>query len=66
MGSHELRASSFERVAGPTSEERVVVSVRLPKELVKLIDHYAVDEDLFRQGAVERLLIRGLAAAGGD
>ena len=33
-----------------------VIHVRLPKELVKRIDHLAVDEDLYRQDTIKKLL----------
>jgi hypothetical protein len=37
-------------------EQREMVHVRLPKSLVREIDHLAVDWDTYRNGAVERLL----------
>lgn len=40
----------------PAELARVLVQVRLPKELVRVVDHLAVDEDLTRQAMVERLL----------
>ena len=40
--------------------ERVMMSVRLPKELIKKIDYLCVDRDAYRQDMVERLLRKGL------
>lgn len=41
-------------------EDRVLVQVRLPRELVKRLDHLAVDKDQTRQALVEDLLKIGL------
>ncbi len=38
------------------SDDMEVVHIRLPKDIVKQIDHLAVDEDLYRQGTIEKLL----------
>ena len=43
----------------PNSHEELI-HVRLSKELVKRLDHYAVDEDIFRQTAFERLIKKAL------
>lgn len=40
----------------PMSEDREMVHVRLDAELVKEIDHLAVDWRLYRSEAMERLL----------
>ena len=45
-------------------EDSEIVHVRLPKELIKKIDHLAVDEDLYRQGVFERLLVIALEVVG--
>ena len=45
-------------------EDSEIVHVRLPKELIKKIDHLAVDEDLYRQGVFERLLVIALDVVG--
>lgn len=37
-------------------DERIVMHIRVPKELTRQIDHLAVDWDMFRQEAVVRLL----------
>ena len=37
-----------------------MVHVRLPKELMRDVDHFAIDIDAFRSGAMERLLRIGL------
>ena len=37
-----------------------MVHVRLPKELMKQVDHLGVDWDEFRSGAMERLLRLGI------
>ena len=42
------------------SEATVVVHVRLPKDLVKKVDHLSVDWDMFRNEAVARLLEESL------
>jgi len=39
------------------SDDKEMVHVRLPRFLIKKIDHMAVDADLYRAGAVERILI---------
>lgn len=38
------------------NEQRETVHVRLPKRMVKQIDHLAVDADMYRQGMFEKLL----------
>lgn len=38
-----------------------VVHVRLPKTLVKGVDHVAVDEDLYRQDVIAQMLAAALA-----
>lgn len=40
----------------------VVVHVRLPKELIKELDHLGVDSGEFRPAVMERLLRAGLLA----
>ena len=40
--------------------ETEVIHVRLPKDLVKQIDHLAVDEEAYRQDVMSRLLAAGL------
>lgn len=40
--------------------ERVMVQVRLPKDLVRRIDHLSIDRDLFRAQMVEHLVREGL------
>jgi hypothetical protein len=37
-------------------QPRVLVQVRLPRDLVRLIDHLAVDHECYRVQMVERLL----------
>lgn len=44
------------------SEERRLVQVRLPKSLVRMLDHARIDCGLTRVEAIERLLHRGLNA----
>jgi hypothetical protein len=44
------------------TDDRVQVMVRLPRSLVKEIDHLAVDLDLFRGEAMALLLIDALDA----
>ena len=39
-----------------------VVHIRLRKDVIRQIDHLAVDEDLYRQGTIEKLLAIGLEA----
>lgn len=41
-----------------------VVHVRMPKALVKLIDHYSVEQGIYRQAAVATLCEAGLKAIG--
>ena len=43
-------------------ERKVLVQVRLPVDLVKVIDHLAVDWDVYRAEAMERLLRQALEA----
>jgi hypothetical protein len=38
-------------------DDKEMVHVRLPRSLVKRIDHMAVDADLYRAGAIERILV---------
>jgi metal-responsive CopG/Arc/MetJ family transcriptional regulator len=47
--------------AGEDSERRVPVMVRLPKELVREVDHLSVDLDMFRGEAMAILLREALA-----
>lgn len=42
------------------TEEKVLVQVRLPKSLVRQVDHLAVDHDLYRVHMVEQLLREAL------
>jgi hypothetical protein len=44
------------------THEVFVLQVRVPRELVKRLDHFAIDHDVFRPGAVEMLLREGLSA----
>ncbi|HEX9704479.1 MAG TPA: hypothetical protein VGA20_04480 [Gemmatimonadales bacterium] len=46
------------------SEERPMIHIRLPKSLVKRIDHLGVDWELGRARTVERLLADALASRG--
>ena len=39
------------------SQDRDMVHVRLPRSLIREIDHLAVDWDTYRAGAIERLLV---------
>lgn len=48
----------------PVSEDRMMVQVRLPRDLVRAVDHYAIEVDEYRAQAVERLLRAGLEAIG--
>jgi hypothetical protein len=45
---------------GSSESEKVTVQLRLPRELVRRIDHLTVDLDLFRNELVERVLLDGL------
>lgn len=47
-----------------TPKPRVLVQVRLPADLVRQIDHLAVDEDLFRGQTIEHLLCLALTERG--
>lgn len=40
--------------------DRVLVQVRLPKDLVKRIDHLSIDHDLYRAQMMERLVREGI------
>lgn len=40
--------------------EKIPVQVRLPKGLIRQIDHLAVDWDLYRNELIEQLLMEGL------
>ena len=40
--------------------DKVLVQVRLPKDLVKQIDHLCIDWDLYRAELVEQLLREGI------
>lgn len=40
--------------------DRMLVQVRLPRDLVKRIDHLCVDWDLYRVELIEQLLQEGL------
>jgi hypothetical protein len=42
--------------------ELVMLQVRLPRELVKALDHWCIDSEQTRAQAVERLLRQGLVA----
>ena len=41
----------------PTDSEREMVHVRLPKPLIRKLDHLAVDLDEYRSGAIEKILV---------
>ena len=45
-----------------SNKDLEVCHVRLSKELLKRLDHWAVEEDIFRREAVERLLTQALDA----
>lgn len=45
---------------GMKEERRKLVQVRLPVELVKELDHWAVESGVTRQEAVRQLIERGL------
>lgn len=38
------------------NEEQLIIHTRLPKRLVKLLDHYAIDLNLYRAEALARIL----------
>ena len=42
-------------------DRKKLIQVKLDVELVKAIDHYAVDRDIYRNAAVEELIRLGLA-----
>jgi metal-responsive CopG/Arc/MetJ family transcriptional regulator len=42
-------------------EDRPMIHIRLPKALVRRIDHVSVDLDIDRARTIERILERGLA-----
>lgn len=44
--------------------ETEVVHIRMPRELVKLIDHYAVEKGCFRFEAITELTRLGLKTTG--
>lgn len=44
-------------------DDLIMVQVRLPRELVREVDHWAIDQDLYRAHAVAALLRAGLDAA---
>lgn len=53
-------------MARPASPENTeVIHVRLPKHIIKQVDHFAVDEELYRQDAMSRLLALGLSMVSG-
>ena len=54
--------SVFPLKRNPRDAERIMIQVRLPRTLVRQIDHWAIDRDLNRQQAYEYLLRRGLEA----
>jgi plasmid stabilization system protein ParE len=37
-------------------EDQLVIHTRLPKRLVKLLDHYAIDRNLYRAEALQQIL----------
>lgn len=43
-----------------SEEQKVLVQVRLPKDLVRRIDHLSVDFDLYRAQMIEQLLREAL------
>ncbi len=45
---------------GSGESERVMLQVRLPKDLIKQLDHACIDWDLYRAELVEQLLRKGL------
>ena len=48
----------------PQPEPPILVQVRLPRKLVRRLDHFAIDEDLYRAQAVALLLAEALRARG--
>lgn len=40
--------------------EKVPVQVRLPRGLIRKIDHLAIDWDLYRNELIEQLLMEGM------
>lgn len=51
-------------VVKPDEQGRVLIQVRIPRALVKQIDHAAIELDCDRAGAVAYLLERGLERVG--
>lgn len=45
-------------------QELVQVVVRLPKSLVAMIDHYCIERDRYRAGAIYELCMEGLESIG--
>lgn len=52
-------------VSGVTGDrdDLIMIQVRLPRELVREVDHWAIDQDLYRAHAVAALLRAGLEVA---
>lgn len=44
----------------PGRTDKVLLQVRVARPLLREVDHFAVDEDLWRAEAVDRLLRAGL------
>lgn len=45
---------------------KVPVQIRLPKDLVKQLDHLAIDRDVYRQELIEAYIRKGLSEEGTD
>lgn len=46
------------------AEDREVIHIRMPRKLIKRLDHYAVDTDMFRDRAVSFLVELALDSLG--
>jgi hypothetical protein len=52
-------------VAEVDDADVILVQVRLPRDLVRLVDHWRIDQDLHRAAAFATLLREGLASEAG-
>lgn len=47
-----------------TATDNIPVIMKLPRDLVRTVDHYAIDNDMWRMRAFEHILREGLKSIG--